>query len=680
MNKLTIISLLLTAAFLIGCGQSASEEQMKRADNLIESAHKSRDYSHILQLTDSLENEGSISSAKANYWRGYASDRLKRKRMAEFYWNASLEATEDATNSADVSIYAMSASRLVNMLCIRGDYNYALELAVPAVSRLEKLECDTISDYINLLIYIGCCQAGLGQAGESTADGFDRAFQKHLEVIEKNHTDEAYKDAIAGLINIAYACNVTKNYSEAIVWTEKFGELLGEYEQRPSTNGDYVDKQVARFAIYKAIALEGLDKKDEAAKVFEEYQSTDFSHTPEGRINAIDYLMAAKRWEEAADHYSSLDAMLGKQNNYSLDDIKDLMVKKYQANLMAGRRDSAIVVSQQISNALDNAFTQAKLIDEEEQTTIVNRVAQMTAEREKNDRTKAYGALGVLGLVILAFLGILLYSRQANQRLKQTYRNLVESNQSMAREAANQERANTEHSITQRLQRKLVPEALPQCKGYSLYASMVPSTAICGDLYDCIVRGDKLVFCIGNPVNMDAQTSVLAGMAWALFRPLAVYADSPKAIATQINAALMKNGQCQFGVTLFVGMLDLTTGHLVYCNASHGTPLLLNGEVTPLTDDGNPPLGLEGNYDFEEQELTLEKGSMLFFYTSGLGLAHNATGKQYGTKMLHGAALQAMKLNTAPKPFVENIQLSIDRFIDGEPQDRDMTILVIRRS
>lgn len=680
MKQLSIISLLLAVVIMTGCEKTASEEQIRRADAMLDQAHKKRAYTEILQLTDSLENEGSISSAQANYWRGYASDKLNRKRMAEFYWNASLEATEHSTSAENIDIYAKSASRLANMLSVRGDYEHALQMAIPVAARLEKLECDTISDYINLLIYIGCCQAGLGQSGESTSDGFDCAFTKHLEVIEKNHTDESYKNAIAGLINIAYACNTTKNYHEAISWTEKFGELLGQYEQRPSTHGDYVDKQVARFAIYKAIALEGLGKKEEAAKVFDEYQATDFSQTPEGRINAIDYLSAANRWEEAADNYSSLDAMLGKLHSYTLDDIKDLMVKKYQANLLAGRNDSAMAVSLQISNALDNAFAQAKLIDEDEQSTIVKRVAQMTAQQEKKERLRAYGALGVLGFVILLFLGILLYSRQTNRRLKHNYRQHVENNNQLEAEAADKERILTEHRITQSIQQKMVPEALPQCKSYSLYASLVTSDAICGDLYDCLLRDDKLFFCIGNPVDKDAESSVLAGMVWALFRSVAEHEDTPKSIVTEINTALAKSGDRQMGVTLFVGMLDLATGLLTYCNAGHGIPLLLHDEVTPLVTEDNPPLGLKYRWDFLEQEVTLEKGALLYLFTSGLGLAHNSKGKQFGDKMVHGAALQAMKMNPSPKPFVENIQQTIDKFIDGEPQTRDMTMLVIRRS
>ena len=671
-------TLILAAVLTTGCNKESSQELTKKADSLIEAAHKQRNYKLMLQLADSLENEGGLSTAKAYYWRGYASDRLNQKRMAEFYWNASLDATENSKNEID--IYAKSANRLANMLSMRGDYEHALSIAVPAVNRLEKLECDTISDYINLLIYIGCCQAGLGVEGDSTTDEFHRAYKRHLENIEKNHTDESYKYAIAGLINIAFACNQTKSYRAALTWISKFGELLGEYEQRPSTDGDYVDKQVARFAIYKAIALDGLGRKEEAAKVFDEYLETDYSKTPEGRLNANEYLTRVNRWEEAADNYSDLDAMLAKNKAYSLEDIRDLLVKKYQANLKAGRRDSAAMVSLQISNALDKAFAQAKQTDEMEQSTIVRHVAEMTANREKAEKMKIYGLLGLLGLAILVFIAILLYRRHVVQRVRGEYLDLQESCELLEKETADKERAATEHRITQSIQQKMAPQELPQYKGLGLYAVMTPSEGVCGDLYDCILQDDKLIFCIGNPVDKDAQSSVLAGMVWALFRNVAVHETTPQAIVTEINQALVKSGDRGMGVTLFVGILDLKSGALSYCNAGHGSTLLLKDEVNLLPTDENPPLGAKQNWVFTSQELTIEKGSMLFLYTSGLALARNTKRKQYGEKMVHGAALQAMKMNASPKPFVENIHQAIDKFTDGAPQSRDMTMLVIKRT
>lgn len=672
---------LITILLLTACGEENSKGVSQNADSLIETAYKKKDYNKILQLADSLERTEALAPTKAYYWMGYASDRMKKMRMAEFYWKSSLEAAANSTSEESVDIYAKSASRLANLLSVRGDYENALKIAIPAAQRLEELECDSISDYVNLLIYIGCCQAGLGYSGESTFDGFERAYKIHLDNIEKEHTDEAYKNAIAGLINIAYACNQTKNYKAALVWIAHFGELLNEYEQRPSTDGDYVDKQVARFDIYKAIALEGLGEKEKAANVYESFLNTDYSQTPEGRINANDYLIAANRWEEAADNYRSLDAMLGQQKgSYSMDDIRDLVLKKYQANLLAGRRDSAIAISLQISDALEKAFKKAKAIDAEEQATIIQKVEQMTEQRAKDERMKTYGLLGVLGLVILGFIGYLFFRRHSNLKIKEAYQSLSEDYDILEQETAEKERAATEHRITESIQQRMIPMELPKHPGLGLYASLVPSNGACGDLYDCLIRDEKLFFCIGNPVDKEAPTAVLAGMAWALFRNISYHEDSPEVIVSYINSALTMSGEKNMGVSLFVGVLDLATWQLTYCNAGHDAPLVLDEEVNHLPVDENVPVGTRPNFEFTAQETTLEKGIMLFLYSDGLAKAKNNHFKQYGKKMVCGAALQALKMNPAPKPFVENIQGAINKFIGDTPQGRDMTMLVIRRA
>ena len=325
------------AMLMVGCSNAGRKGQSKKVTEILEAAHKNRSYERLMVLADSLEQAGEVSQASANYWRGYASDKLNQKRMAEFYWKTSVAAAETSDDPDEVGFYAKSASRLANLLCLRGDLASAYKMAKPVVDRLETLGCDTTSDYVNLLIYLGCSQSSAGQAVGDADDGFKLAYQKHLENIDKNHSSTAYKNAIAGLINIAYYCNVTGNYKDAISWIDHFGELIGQYEQLPDVDQNYIDKQVARFDIYRARALEGVGKKEDAAKVFDAFCETGFSKTPAGRINANDYLITANRWNEAADNYSSLDALLGEQKtSFTIETIEDMLLKKYQANLLAG--------------------------------------------------------------------------------------------------------------------------------------------------------------------------------------------------------------------------------------------------------------------------------------------------------------------------------------------------------
>ena len=132
---------LITILLLTACGEEDKQKLSKKADSLIETAYKKKDYNQILQLADSLERTGVIAPAKAYYWLGYASDRMKKLRMAEFYWKASMDAAAKSTSEENVNFYAKSASRLTNLLSVRGDYENALKIAIPASQRLEQLEC-----------------------------------------------------------------------------------------------------------------------------------------------------------------------------------------------------------------------------------------------------------------------------------------------------------------------------------------------------------------------------------------------------------------------------------------------------------------------------------------------------------------------------------------------------------
>ena len=186
-----VISFLLPlSSFLVtSCGSSPSEEEMAKAEQLIEAAHKAKDYQQLMKLADGLEAKGSLTPAKAYYWRGYASDRTNRRRMAEFYYNTALKAAADE----DLDIYAKAASHLANLMALRGDYENGLKLATPVVQKLEEQQCDTTSDYVNLLIYIGCCQAGLGTTGDAVGDGFDKAYEKHLDNVERSPERDAQR-------------------------------------------------------------------------------------------------------------------------------------------------------------------------------------------------------------------------------------------------------------------------------------------------------------------------------------------------------------------------------------------------------------------------------------------------------------------------------------------------------
>lgn len=655
---LTVVMMTLT---ITACESENQGKKSAQAKRLIESAYKARNYSRLLTMADSLQKTGELSLPEAYYWRGYASDRLLQKRMAEFYWKASLEAAAGSSEEEVVDLYAKTASHLANLLCVRGDYDGTLKIAEPAAERLEKLGHDNTSDYVNLLIYIGCCQAASG-FDDAAAGGFNRAYQKHLDNIEKRRTDASYKNAIAGLINIAYCCLFIKQYDKAISWIDHFGELLTQYEQLPDANADYIDKQMGRFDIYRAQAFEGLDKQEEAAKVFESFLTTKFSKSAEGRILANDYLFAANRWDEAANNYASLDALLGNgEGAYSTDNIQNMVLKKYQANLLAGRRDTAIAVSLQICDSLQHAFDRAKKLDAEEQATIVQEVELMTEQRAQSARNYQIGIFAALILVFLAFMGYTLYRRRAVRKLIDEHEQLKASVDKVAGDTTEQTRMEIRQRLADETRQAVIPAHLPQHQAVETFASQTPAIGIGSDLYDLHIRDEKLFFMIGDVTGGSSKASVAMAVLKAEFRAASVLDDVPERIVEAMKLGLSGLEQ---PVTFFIGVLDLATGQLAYTNADHIAPLAIGSEIKPLSDD--------------VKEIALEHGTTLFLYTKGLLEAENADQKTYGERRLLGEVLQATKLDPRPKPVVECILASLNRFTGETVQKSDQTMLAIR--
>jgi serine phosphatase RsbU (regulator of sigma subunit) len=115
------------------------------------------------------------------------------------------------------------------------------------------------------------------------------------------------------------------------------------------------------------------------------------------------------------------------------------------------------------------------------------------------------------------------------------------------------------------------------------------------------------------------------------------------------------------GVKCFAGVLDLATGSLKISQEDYHLPLVMNEDVKRLTDEEH-----------------LQPGSLILLYTDGLTNAVNGEGKKFGEKRMMGEALQAVKINAAPKPFVDTMTEAVKRFTGDIAQQDDIIMLAIR--
>ena len=689
---LTLVVTVAAALLLSGCGGDSAEQKRlsREAEDIVNEAYEARDYQRIIELADSLNQQGSMSEGEACYWLGYAYDRLMQKRMAEFYWKKGIAAVENSTEAEDVKVYAAIVQRLTGLMNVWGEYEAAREIALPAIKQLEKLGCDSTSDYANLLIYEGCYQNRFGINEAKANDYLEQGYHIHLDLIQRHPYYVYYRDAIIGL---GIVCNTyldIHTYGKAFKWTERLADLIRGYEKVPDGRPGYPEKQWARYYINSAIALEGLGRQDEAADAYQFFQETSFSRTAEGNILSSDYLGLAGRWQESADNFSNLNTLIEEQNvGYSLENIQKMLLKKFEVNRQAGRMDSAKAVSMDIAEHLDSAINLSRQSDVEEQEAVHQKELEMVAEREQNLRDRQTGRL-VLIAILVAFMLIYIVVRHRSQaRLKRTHNELKKAYDQLEETTTAKERMESELRIARDIQMSMVPAMPPKFLdepsgkaergGLDLWASMTPAKEVGGDLYNFIRKGDKLYFCIGDVSGKGVPASLFMTLATHGFLSLASLERKPAEIATRLNAELSVNNEMGMFVTMFICRYDLKQGRLEYCNAGHNPPVIgrAEGQYAFLdVKEANAPIGLWSDLEYVGEEMDLPGGSMMLLYTDGLNEAENRQQQQYGEDRI--IQLMTSLASQSPRDIVEALKADADRFRDGADQSDDLTMLAFR--
>ena len=675
----SVVGMLLLTVTGCDINSSATGKQQQEADSLINVAYETKNYDRIALLADSLKETGGLSEGKAYYWLGYASDRNHKKRLAELYWTKGMAVMDDVDTPEELELYAAITSRLTGLKCTWGEYEAGLKVANQALEHLKKHDASMTSDYINLLIYQGCCQSRFGLSEEATNKSLEEAYQAHLDNMEKNPNAIAYRDAFVGVINICYNFLEIHDYKKAMYWIDRYDKLLEAYDKLSDARPDYADKQRARYFVYRATALEGVGRKAEAAKVYEDFLDTSYSLTAEGLILGSDYLRQAGLWNDAADNLRSTERLIREYGvDYSLQTIQEWMLKKFYVNMMADRVDTARAVSVQIVEHLDSAITKQRRQDAIEEEAVRQKEAEMTAEKEQMERQQWWTRLAVMAALILALVIYIFVRNRMAARLKKAHEALKVAYDQLEETTAIKERMESELRIARNIQMSMVPSVFPDIKGLDMYASMTPAKEVGGDLYNYLLQGDKLYFCVGDVSGKGVPASLFMAQATRLFLTLAKQEMSPAEICTRMNDALSgDDNENNMFVTFWLGLVDLTTGHLSFCNAGHNPPVIGCGgdDVTFLKMQPNVPIGVLPGMDFEGEEMDTIKGRPFFIYTDGLNEAENKEKEEFSD-----ARLIEILRNTcfsSSQQLIEKLRAEVEAHRNGAEPSDDLTMMCL---
>jgi sigma-B regulation protein RsbU (phosphoserine phosphatase) len=245
---------------------------------------------------------------------------------------------------------------------------------------------------------------------------------------------------------------------------------------------------------------------------------------------------------------------------------------------------------------------------------------------------------------------------------------------------AEKERIGTELAVANQIQATMLPHlfpAFPERSEFDIFASMKPAKEVGGDFYDYfLIDDDHLGLVIADVSGKGVPAALYMMASKIIISYNAMEGKSPAQVLADTNAELCENEQEDMFVTVWIGILELSTGKLTAANGGHEYPVLMRDGRFELYQDvhGLVVGGIPG-MTYENYEVMLKPGDKLFVYTDGIPEAHNKERKMFGTDRMVAA------LNTDPEAdlqtLLKNMRTAVDEFADGAEQFDDLTMLCV---
>ncbi len=274
--------------------------------------------------------------------------------------------------------------------------------------------------------------------------------------------------------------------------------------------------------------------------------------------------------------------------------------------------------------------------------------------------------LTLAGLLILAFI------------IQRSAKNISKLQQA----TLEQEHINSELNIARKIQMDMVPKTFPpfpERNDLNIYGSLVPAKLVGGDLYDFFIRDEKLYFCIGDVSGKGVPGALVMAAGYTLYRSLAGHESNPSRIMQALNEAVAENNETNMFVTMFIGVLDLPTGRLRYCNAGHEKTFIIGQEIKVLPAKAHLPLGAMEDMIYTTQEEKLTPGDMIFLYTDGLTEAMNMKHELFGMKRIEKVLENYEKQDgVASEALINKVSKTVAAFVGDAEQSDDLTLLAIQ--
>ena len=331
--------------------------------------------------------------------------------------------------------------------------------------------------------------------------------------------------------------------------------------------------------------------------------------------------------------------------------------------------------------------------DTKNQLNELNTMFHVDELKMEQERTQFRNTLIIAGIILLAMIIFIVFRviaarrlKKAHDQLQATHEELLTAYDQLEETTTAKERIESDLRIARNIQMGMVPSRFPERSDLDLYASMTPAKEVGGDLYGYLLmpadkpedEADKLYFALGDVSGKGVPASLFMAQATRLFRTLAAQGMKPAEIATRINDALSgEDNETSMFVTMFLGLVDLHTGHLDFCNAGHNPPVLIGeGSADFIEMIPNCPIGLWPGFEFEGEEIDNITDRPLFIYTDGLNEAENREQEQFTDERL--LDILANTTFESSQQTIDMLRAEVEKHRDGAEPNDDLTMLCVK--
>lgn len=389
----------------------------------------------------------------------------------------------------------------------------------------------------------------------------------------------------------------------------------------------------------------------------------------EGKSDSESLLLNSRRFDSSTHHITAMVSLKGSDN-----ETKALLCVQRQMKALSISRIEyikAVIYATLILSVLAyllNILYQRKalLIPLQKITDEASRFAREnnTTGRKLTDEIRNKDEIGVLAASI--------------DSMEEQVVNYVDE---VKRFTAEKERDRTELALAASIQENMLPNvfpAFPDRTEFDIFASMDPAREVGGDFYDFfLIDDDHLCLEIADVSGKGIPGALVMMASKIMLTDFAKTGKSPAEILEEANSTMCAKNSDRMFVTVWLGILDISTGMLTAANAGHEYPILKkpDGKYELIKDKHGFVIGGMEDIRYSNYEIQMEPGTILFLYTDGLPEAEDADENMFGVNRVIKALNQ--QPDAAPRQVLSNMAAAVNAFVKDTEQFDDLTMLCI---